>query len=283
MSTSSCPRERRRDAAFADGRRQDRNRADVVRGTGISKTVVSLVLSGKRRLTREHIEALSKFFGVNPALSLVQMFEASLAIGPIQSVIGRLAPSPTGGLHLGHARTFLIAWLAARQAGGRVILRIEDLDATRVRAEAVSTALIDLKWLGLDWDEGSGCRWAEWAIHSVRAPVSLRRRAGASQINWTLFIPAPARAPTSHEPPVRRTPKTKGQRIRARVRDELRPMPHALGDRPFAWRFRVAKGARGVGRSLPWQRRARPVASRRRFPRGAAHARPLLSACRRDR
>src|SRR5689334_21850075 len=68
--------------------------------------------------------------------------------------IGRLAPSPTGGLHLGHARTFLIAWLAARQAGGRVILRIEDLDATRVRAEAVTTALIDLKWLGFDWDEG---------------------------------------------------------------------------------------------------------------------------------
>src|SRR3954451_3871390 len=76
------------------------------------------------------------------------------AIGRIQPVIGRLAPSPTGGLHLGHARTFLIAWLAARQAGGRVIFRIEDLDATRVRAEAATTALIDLKWLGLDWDEG---------------------------------------------------------------------------------------------------------------------------------
>src|SRR5437764_11603955 len=72
----------------------------------------------------------------------------------VPEVIGRLAPSPTGGLHLGHARTFLIAWLAARQAGGRVILRIEDLDATRVRAEAVTTALIDLRWLGLDWDEG---------------------------------------------------------------------------------------------------------------------------------
>src|SRR5947199_124807 len=78
----------------------------------------------------------------------------SHAIGRTPPVIGRLAPSPTGGLHLGHARTFLIAWLAARQAGGKVILRIEDLDATRVRAEAVSTALIDLKWLGLDWDEG---------------------------------------------------------------------------------------------------------------------------------
>lgn len=70
------------------------------------------------------------------------------------TIVGRLAPSPTGGLHLGHARTFLLTWLAARQAGGRVVLRIEDIDATRVRAEAVQGAIDDLHWLGLDWDEG---------------------------------------------------------------------------------------------------------------------------------
>src|SRR5271157_2537380 len=73
---------------------------------------------------------------------------------PTSAVIGRLAPSPTGGLHLGHARTFLIAWLAARHAGGRVILRIEDLDRSRARPEAIRTAIEDLRWLGLDWDEG---------------------------------------------------------------------------------------------------------------------------------
>jgi glutamyl-tRNA synthetase len=74
---------------------------------------------------------------------------------PAQSpIFGRLAPSPTGGLHLGHARTFLIAWLSARRAGGRIILRIEDLDASRVRADTLATALVDLRWLGLDWDEG---------------------------------------------------------------------------------------------------------------------------------
>src|SRR4051812_7371747 len=67
---------------------------------------------------------------------------------------GRLAPSPTGGLHLGHARTFLLAWLAARARGGRVVLRIEDLDASRLRPEAIPGALVDLRWLGLDWDEG---------------------------------------------------------------------------------------------------------------------------------
>src|ERR1700722_11576560 len=69
-------------------------------------------------------------------------------------VIGRLAPSPPGGLHLGHARTFLVAWLSARSQGGRVILRIEDLDASRVRPEAMRGAIDDLLWLGFDWDEG---------------------------------------------------------------------------------------------------------------------------------
>ena len=68
--------------------------------------------------------------------------------------IGRLAPSPTGGLHLGHARTFLVAWLAARSRGGRIVYRVEDLDAGRARAEAVAGAMADLRWLGLDWDHG---------------------------------------------------------------------------------------------------------------------------------
>jgi glutamyl-tRNA synthetase len=68
--------------------------------------------------------------------------------------VGRLAPSPTGGLHLGHARTFLLAWLAARHAQGRGVLRIEDLDAGRVRPESRTGAIDDLRWLGLDWDDG---------------------------------------------------------------------------------------------------------------------------------
>jgi glutamyl-tRNA synthetase len=66
--------------------------------------------------------------------------------------IGRLAPSPTGAFHVGNARTFLIAWLAARRAGGRVLLRIEDIDSPRVKAGATKAAVDDLGWLGLDWD-----------------------------------------------------------------------------------------------------------------------------------
>jgi len=67
---------------------------------------------------------------------------------------GRLAPSPTGKLHLGTARTSLVAWLAARAAGGSLVLRIEDLDPPRVVAGAADALLDDLRWLGLDWDEG---------------------------------------------------------------------------------------------------------------------------------
>src|SRR5581483_11647463 len=73
---------------------------------------------------------------------------------PLTPIVGRLAPSPTGGLHLGHARTFLLAWLAARTGDGRVVLRIEDIDAGRVRPGMAEQAVADLRWLGLDWDEG---------------------------------------------------------------------------------------------------------------------------------
>jgi len=67
-------------------------------------------------------------------------------------IVGRLAPTPSGGLHLGNARTFLVAWLSARSAGGRVLLRIDDLDQARVKPGCVEQALADLHWLGLDWD-----------------------------------------------------------------------------------------------------------------------------------
>src|SRR6266550_345703 len=69
-------------------------------------------------------------------------------------LVTRLAPSPTGALHLGNARTFLINWLLARQNGWRVILRIEDIDGPRIKQGADTAAIEDLHWLGLDWDDG---------------------------------------------------------------------------------------------------------------------------------
>src|SRR4051812_38729274 len=65
---------------------------------------------------------------------------------------GRLAPSPTGAQHVGNARTYLIAWLAARSRGGRLLLRMEDIDSPRIKAGAAQQSLDDLRWLGLDWD-----------------------------------------------------------------------------------------------------------------------------------
>jgi glutamyl-tRNA synthetase len=67
--------------------------------------------------------------------------------------VGRYAPSPSGDLHLGNARTALLAWLWARGDDGRFLLRVEDLDPDRSRAELVARQLEDLSALGLDWDE----------------------------------------------------------------------------------------------------------------------------------
>ena len=67
---------------------------------------------------------------------------------------GRIAPSPTGFLHLGHAMTFWRAQQRAREAGGKLILRIEDLDRDRCRKEFVDAVSEDLRWFGIDWDEG---------------------------------------------------------------------------------------------------------------------------------
>jgi glutamyl-tRNA synthetase len=66
----------------------------------------------------------------------------------------RLAPSPTGALHLGNVRTFLVNWALARQRAWGIVLRIEDLDGPRVKADAAAEAVDILAWLGLDWDEG---------------------------------------------------------------------------------------------------------------------------------
>jgi glutamyl-tRNA synthetase len=67
---------------------------------------------------------------------------------------GRFAPSPTGDLHVGSAATALVAWLSARAAGGALVLRVEDIDRPRVVAGSEARQLDDLRWLGLDWDEG---------------------------------------------------------------------------------------------------------------------------------
>lgn len=155
--------------------------------------------------------------------------------------VGRLAPSPTGGLHVGHARTFLIAWLAARSAGGRVVLRIEDLDASRVRPGATAGAIADLRWLGLDWDEGPDVGGPSRPyVQSERKAAydatleRLKRSESVYPCTCTRAdIERAASAPhAGDEGPT--YPGTCAGRTAADAR--------LLGDGPFAWRFRVPAG-----------------------------------------
>ncbi len=79
----------------------------------------------------------------------------------------RLAPSPTGALHLGNARTFLVTWAVARQRGWQIVMRIEDLDGPRIKSGAADEALDLLRWLGLDWDEGPFFQLADLAPYEA--------------------------------------------------------------------------------------------------------------------
>ncbi len=67
-------------------------------------------------------------------------------------MLNRFAPSPTGALHLGHAYSAVLAHAAARAAGGQFLIRIDDIDGSRSRDEYIGASLVDLAWLGLDWD-----------------------------------------------------------------------------------------------------------------------------------
>jgi glutamyl-tRNA synthetase len=150
--------------------------------------------------------------------------------GEPPSVIGRLAPSPTGAQHVGNARTYLIAWLSARSAGGRVVLRIEDIDSPRVKPGAAEMALDDLRWLGLDWD-------GEPVVQTERLPL-YREALHRLQAQGLVYpctctrqdVERAASAPhQEHEGPV--YPGTCASR---RAADAA-----SLGDRPYCWRFRV--------------------------------------------
>ena len=96
---------------------------------------------------------------------------ASHSPSPPSSYRGRLAPSPTGYLHVGHARTFWTAFERVRDAGGVLVMRMEDLDSERSRVEFAEAAIEDLHWLGIRWQEGPdvGGPYAPYAQSGRRA------------------------------------------------------------------------------------------------------------------
>ena len=154
---------------------------------------------------------------------------------PVPST-GRLAPSPTGGLHVGHARTFLIAWLAARSSGGRILLRIEDIDTSRVRPGATEAAIVDLQWLGLDWDAGPYVQSERIATYAD----ALERLREREQIYPCTCTRAEIARAASAPHPGEEGPTYPGTCAGRSAADARR-----LGDRPFSWRFRVPTGEVG--------------------------------------
>ena len=176
---------------------------------------------------------------------------------------GRLAPSPTGYLHIGHARTFHRAWQRARQAGGALVMRMEDLDPDRSRPEYADAALEDLRWLGMDWDEGPD-------VGGSFGPYEQSRRADVYLAAWKKLREGgfiyPCRcsrkdlAAALSAPHESATPSAR-QSTRAQDPDDepvypgtCRPSSHSevvfeiraeLSDNPggLNWRFRVPDGA----------------------------------------
>ena len=146
------------------------------------------------------------------------------------AAVGRLAPSPTGAQHVGNARTYLIAWLSARSKGGRVALRIEDVDSPRVKPGAASAARDDLRWLGLDWDGDPIIQTQRISLYESALQTLQSRELIYPCTCTRMDVERAASAPhAEHEGPV--YPGTCAGRSAA---DAAR-----LGDQPYCWRFRV--------------------------------------------
>lgn len=152
---------------------------------------------------------------------------------------GRLAPSPTGYLHLGHARTFWIAQERARAQGGTLVLRNDDIDALRFKLQFVAAMLEDLRWFGFQWSEGPDCGGPLGPYNqSERADFY---RAALDQLRTRGFIyactcsrkdiAAAARAPHAADDDEPIYPGT----CREHPRSEI-------ANRRFSWRFRVPIG-----------------------------------------
>jgi glutamyl/glutaminyl-tRNA synthetase len=165
---------------------------------------------------------------------------------------GRLAPSPTGLLHIGHARTFREAFRRAQKAGGMLILRNEDLDPQRSRADFAAAMIEDLRWLGIRWQEGPD-------VGGPCAPYEQSRRGSVYRAVWELLVRSGylypctcsrkdlgriAQAPHESDPAPRREqdegPMYPGTcRPAAGSRVEV---PHPESPAGVNWRFRVPDG-----------------------------------------
>ncbi len=151
---------------------------------------------------------------------------------------GRLAPSPTGLLHLGHARTFWVAQQRAKENEGTLILRNEDLDSTRFKMEFVPAMIEDLRWFGFEWQEGPNCGgpFAPYnqseRMHFYHAALEKLRIGGfiypCTCTRKDIRLAASAPHSENDEPIYPGTCRQNRQ--------------SATGNRKFSWRFRVPDG-----------------------------------------
>jgi glutamyl-tRNA synthetase len=147
------------------------------------------------------------------------------------SLVTRFAPSPTGAQHVGNARTYLITWLLARSSGGRIVLRIEDIDSPRVKAGAAEEVLADLRWLGLDWDGGPVVQTQRITLYEA----ALKRLQDQELVY-------PCTCTRSDIEQAASAPHAEGQEVPYPGTCAGRSVADAqrLAAQPFAWRFRVA-------------------------------------------
>jgi glutamyl-tRNA synthetase len=148
-------------------------------------------------------------------------------------VVGRLAPSPTGAQHVGNARSYLVAWLSARSQGGRVILRIEDIDSPRVKPGAAEQACADLGWLGLDWDGAPVVQTERLACYEA----ALRRLQDQELVYPCTCTRSDVERAASAPHLDQEGPAYPGTCAHHRVADAAR-----MAGGPFAWRFRASPG-----------------------------------------
>ena len=110
-----------------------------------------------------------------PFRCIAQLKKRKARLSASTSVVTRFAPSPTGFLHIGGARTALFNWLFARHHGGKFLLRIEDTDKARSTKEAIDAIIDGMQWLNLDWDGHEYYQSQFWARHAEVAHKLLER------------------------------------------------------------------------------------------------------------
>ena len=148
-------------------------------------------------------------------------------------VVTRFAPSPTGFLHIGGARTALFNWLFARHHGGKFLLRIEDTDKARSTTEAIDAILDGMRWLGLDWDGHEYYQSQFWARHAEVAH-RLLERGHAYRCYMTQSELAAQREEAQRE------------RRPFRINSPWRDLSDEQGDKPFVIRLKAPREGEAV-------------------------------------